>query len=367
MQWSPEQDKALAAVAAWLKAGEPQVFRLFGYAGTGKTTLARHVAEDASRRGRLRRLHRQGGPRHARQGLPRRHHHPQPHLPAPRRGRGRSRTSSSTTTAPPARPALIVIDECSMVDAEIGRDLLSFGVPVLVLGDPAQLPPIAGGGFFTDGRARRDADRGPPPGGRRSDHPAVDDRARGRRASTMASTARAASIGRDEVDAGGGAPRRPGPGRPQHHAAELQRPHPRNSSSARQPGAGRRRQAGLPPERPQARPPQRQPLAGRARPQAAEGAACATPSRRRTARRASAARSCRSTRPSSTAPPRRCPSRAAALRRVRLRLRPHRPQGAGLAVGRRHPLRRELRLPRARRRWLYTGITRAATRITIVR
>ncbi len=45
--------------------------------------------------------------------------------------------------------ALIVIDECSMVDEEIGRDLLSFGKPVLVLGDPAQLPPIAGGGFFT--------------------------------------------------------------------------------------------------------------------------------------------------------------------------------------------------------------------------
>jgi len=37
-----------------------------------------------------------------------------------------------------------------MVDEEIGRDLLSFGKPVLVLGDPAQLPPVAGGGFFTE-------------------------------------------------------------------------------------------------------------------------------------------------------------------------------------------------------------------------
>ena len=45
MGWSPQQDEALAAVAAWLKAGTPQVFRLFGYAGTGKTTLARHIAE----------------------------------------------------------------------------------------------------------------------------------------------------------------------------------------------------------------------------------------------------------------------------------------------------------------------------------
>jgi exodeoxyribonuclease-5 len=36
------------------------------------------------------------------------------------------------------------------VDAELGRDLMSFGVPLLVLGDPAQLPPIQGGGFFTE-------------------------------------------------------------------------------------------------------------------------------------------------------------------------------------------------------------------------
>src|SRR5262245_49300652 len=48
--FSPHQDNALQAVAAWLDArpGDshtPQVFRLFGYAGTGKTTLARHIAE----------------------------------------------------------------------------------------------------------------------------------------------------------------------------------------------------------------------------------------------------------------------------------------------------------------------------------
>src|ERR1041385_2589883 len=48
--FSPQQDAALKAVAEWLKAkpgrGQtPLVFRLFGYAGTGKTTLARHIAE----------------------------------------------------------------------------------------------------------------------------------------------------------------------------------------------------------------------------------------------------------------------------------------------------------------------------------
>ena len=45
MQFSPQQDAALKAVSKWLKEGRSPVFRLFGYAGTGKTTLARHFAE----------------------------------------------------------------------------------------------------------------------------------------------------------------------------------------------------------------------------------------------------------------------------------------------------------------------------------
>ncbi len=49
-QFTPVQDEALKSVADWLKAkpganGTPQIFRLFGYAGTGKTTLAKHLAE----------------------------------------------------------------------------------------------------------------------------------------------------------------------------------------------------------------------------------------------------------------------------------------------------------------------------------
>jgi exodeoxyribonuclease-5 len=45
---------------------------------------------------------------------------------------------------------LLVIDECSMVGEDMACDLLSFGVRVLVLGDPAQLPPVRGSGYFTD-------------------------------------------------------------------------------------------------------------------------------------------------------------------------------------------------------------------------
>src|SRR5690606_29513970 len=45
--------------------------------------------------------------------------------------------------------SLVVVDEVSMVGEDIGRDLLSYGTKVLVLGDPFQLPPISGEGFFT--------------------------------------------------------------------------------------------------------------------------------------------------------------------------------------------------------------------------
>ncbi len=64
--FTPHQNNALRAVADWLRAKPgtgttPQVFRLFGYAGTGKTTLARHIADGVDGRGEIRRLHRQGG------------------------------------------------------------------------------------------------------------------------------------------------------------------------------------------------------------------------------------------------------------------------------------------------------------------
>lgn len=41
---------------------------------------------------------------------------------------------------------LLVLDECSMVNDDMLADLLKFKVPMLVLGDPGQLPPIDGTG-----------------------------------------------------------------------------------------------------------------------------------------------------------------------------------------------------------------------------
>lgn len=45
---------------------------------------------------------------------------------------------------------LLIIDEVSMVGEQTALDLLSWGTKTLVLGDPAQLPPIDGAGYFID-------------------------------------------------------------------------------------------------------------------------------------------------------------------------------------------------------------------------
>jgi ATP-dependent exoDNAse (exonuclease V) alpha subunit len=146
--WSPQQDAALLAVSAWLKdKSGPQVFRLFGWAGTGKSTLARYLAEGvrsvkyAAFTGKAALVMRKKGCRGAstihsliytlvseKEGEPRFALDPE----------------SEALTAD-----LIVIDEVSMVDEVLAQDLLSFGTKVLVLGDPFQLPPVQGAGFFT--------------------------------------------------------------------------------------------------------------------------------------------------------------------------------------------------------------------------
>ena len=155
MKWSPQQDDALEAVGRWLKDGHRQVFRLFGYAGTGKTTLARHFAEHldgevffAAFTGKAAQVMRHKGCSGARTI------HSLIYRP---RGEEKSEetgemlpTFAINRSSPLAKASLVIIDECSMVDEELGRDLLSFGVPVLVLGDPGQLPPVSGGGYFTN-------------------------------------------------------------------------------------------------------------------------------------------------------------------------------------------------------------------------
>ena len=51
--------------------------------------------------------------------------------------------------SPLADARLLVVDEVSMVSDDVADDLRAYGKKILVLGDPGQLPPISGAGAFT--------------------------------------------------------------------------------------------------------------------------------------------------------------------------------------------------------------------------
>ena len=151
MQWSPQQSAALLAVAAWLKDKRgPQVFRLFGFAGTGKTTLAKEIAKwvDGAAlfgcfTGKAALVLRSKGCTGATTL------HSLVYKPQEDELTGEVTFILNPDSPVIAAPVLIV-DEVSMVGPELGGDVLSFGTKVLVLGDPFQLPPVSGEGFFTE-------------------------------------------------------------------------------------------------------------------------------------------------------------------------------------------------------------------------
>src|SRR3990167_9425034 len=113
MLWTPEQDRALKAVDRWMKAPDRQVFRLFGYAGAGKTTLAQHFAMDA---GKAAHVMRQKGCEGATTI------HSLIYRPARDDEAEEGELMFTIRRDAPASTAdLIIIDVCSMVDEEIGR------------------------------------------------------------------------------------------------------------------------------------------------------------------------------------------------------------------------------------------------------
>jgi exodeoxyribonuclease-5 len=193
MEWSPQQEAALRAASAWLRsAGRRPYFTLAGYAGTGKTTLARHLAADAGARvffaaftgkaahvlrkmgipeavtihkliyvprdkcgakleqleGDLARLLRR--PASEKRDLAREAKVVKLRLEIEIERENLRRPDFFLNSDSPLLGAdLLVVDEYSMVDQQMGRDLLSFGCPILALGDPGQLPPVQGAQYFT--------------------------------------------------------------------------------------------------------------------------------------------------------------------------------------------------------------------------
>lgn len=201
MKWSPQQVEALEAFRRFRDTpgcGRPyNVFYLAGYAGTGKTTLAKELAKGVEGgvlygafTGKAAHVMRTSGCAGA-TTIHRLIYHPKVRsrsqlveleqeleaLTAQGVGQraGTIQATVDVKQAAALREAieaekellgqpgfvlnensdirgagLVVIDECSMVNDMVGRDLLSFGTPILVLGDPAQLPPVRGTGFFTE-------------------------------------------------------------------------------------------------------------------------------------------------------------------------------------------------------------------------
>jgi exodeoxyribonuclease-5 len=197
MEFSPKQDKALQQVDAWLKdPTAPQVFRLFGYAGTGKTTLAKHFSQNVDGlvlfgafTGKAAYVLQQKGCNGAMtihqmiyssrekgqarlkeleanllklkqelvaQGIEGEQISENQRVKDFRRLIAEEKKNLLRPSfvlnkeSVVSESSLVVIDECSMVDTRMGEDLLSFGKKVLVLGDPAQLPPVGGAGYFTE-------------------------------------------------------------------------------------------------------------------------------------------------------------------------------------------------------------------------
>lgn len=192
MKFSPQQAKALDAIAAWLSdPNAKQVFYLAGAAGSGKSTITKYAVADV--RGRVAYMaptgksalvmRRKGavGARTIHQGIYkpagdppspaviaglreelkrlRAVNEPGARLSAERLAEQLRRAEEDSKRKGPRfslnlqsdlRDAAVgVIDECSMVDRFVGKDLESFGTKLLVIGDPNQLPPIYGDGYFT--------------------------------------------------------------------------------------------------------------------------------------------------------------------------------------------------------------------------
>ncbi|WP_149539282.1 ATP-dependent DNA helicase [Siccirubricoccus phaeus] len=199
---SPQQAAAIAAIVEWYRhgRGQQQVFRLFGFAGTGKSTITAAaiqalgldpMARDGGGAGGVLFaaftgkaalvMTRKGTPASTIHSLIYRVSEATPEEIARvekelfdlQRGLGRMASAERAFAetqirrlelrlADIHRPTfllndqsrvrdadLIVLDEVSMVGPEMAADLLAFGKPILVLGDPGQLPPIKGAGAFT--------------------------------------------------------------------------------------------------------------------------------------------------------------------------------------------------------------------------
>jgi len=186
MEFDADQERVLREAREWLAGGGPQVKYLAGYAGTGKTTLAKALAEGfmvqfCAYTGKAALVLREKGCENActihsliykaiekrtcskcgeriNQGYDTCYFRcvgAKVFSKTEYRLRSRDWESGDDTDRIFElidNNGVIIVDECSMLSDEVADDLLSFGVKVLVIGDPFQLPPVNGEGKFTSAR-----------------------------------------------------------------------------------------------------------------------------------------------------------------------------------------------------------------------
>jgi exodeoxyribonuclease-5 len=148
---SPDQAEALRQIAAWYRTKSQPYLTLGGYAGTGKTTLVAYLRlklrefDDEARvafcayTGKAARVLQE---KLKEQKVPRRRDSVSTIHSLIYTAEEGAGGAPVWTLKEELERDLIIVDEASMVDEAVWRDLLSFGIPVLAVGDHGQLPPV---------------------------------------------------------------------------------------------------------------------------------------------------------------------------------------------------------------------------------
>lgn len=155
MELNVDQRIAVDTCAQSIRDRAP-VTRLFGYAGTGKTTIAKDIVQEAGLdAGRVIYAAPTGKAAAVltRKGCTAKTIHSLLYQPPEKikgkRGRHEFRwTIDDAKTYLASRASLLVLDESSMIGTRLGTDIMSLGIPVLAIGDPAQLQPVNDRQFF---------------------------------------------------------------------------------------------------------------------------------------------------------------------------------------------------------------------------
>src|SRR5262249_31360911 len=145
-----EQQKAVAAIEQAIRDGS--TFALHGLAGTGKTTVAAHVARSREGAYLCALTGKAASVLSRKTGLAATTVHRAFYrfVRAVEREGERARLVFRPAHDPGSlKGDVLLLDECSMIDQKTAADIMATGITVVAIGDPGQLPPINGDPFFT--------------------------------------------------------------------------------------------------------------------------------------------------------------------------------------------------------------------------